>query len=381
MRSFFYKEVIPPDMERRNYLLRKIAYVKKNTTHAVKGTQNLLKMLRNELKKTDGKILYFRKQKGFKIPIGNETTSKKYFLLSKDNNFLTEPIREFRDQNKKTEKIEYKSRPLRTLGMSLQYRTKGGVMQNPNFFGGELQKVRRKRVLAPKVPSSKDVDPYIGLELEYASTLSIEQVTDLIIDHKLYNDVRIMRDGSIRTNEIYQHQVEFCILTKWSDLSKTLQRLKPIIFDKPQYFSPNSSCGLHVHLDMRHDSPKRVFKNLVSMQSVLFSLVAEHRRDNRYCVPVTTMDFDEVYADDDDAHYDAISKYAYNKHETIEVRIHQSTLSLTKIERWVTLLKRIADYKGAGLAIGTFDSELKLLKEKIKIELELVKYIEEREAL
>lgn len=380
MRPFFQREVIPPDTERRNYLLKKLAFLKKKVK-PVKGTQNIIKILRRQLKATEGRISYYRHDKGLKIHVGDDTTSKKKFLLSKDHGFLGDVKRKFRSENSSVLEVEFKDRYIDSLDMFLKYRTIGGVMEKPDYFRSEVKRINRRKVSAAKYPTDGDVDPYIGIELEYASSLTIDEVVDMIVEHKLHNDVRVMTDRSIRVNSVYPYQVEFCILTKWTGLKSILERLKPIIFDKPQYFSPNTSCGFHVHLDVRHDSPKRVFKNLTSMQSVLFNLAAEHRRGNTYCVPLTTTEFDEVDADAETAHYHAISKYSYYKHHTIEVRIHQSTLSLTQVEKWVTLLKRIADYKGQDMKLGTFESEFKILKEKVKIEPELVKYIEERKVL
>ncbi len=373
MRSFFFREVIPPNVERRNYLLRKLALIRKD-----KNAKELKHKLRRELLATHGKVVYYRVNKGLKIKVGEEYTTKKAFLLSKDNRFLEDKMQMFRKQFTKQPKVVAKDRYIEHLDMFVRYNTIGGVMEKPDWMRQEARKLHKKKVTTYKSPLNGDKNPYIGIELEYASKLTIDEIGDKLIDHKLHDEVKVMRDGSIRTNDLYPNQIEFCILTKWSDLHKTLERLRPVIFDKPQHFLANPTCGLHVHIDVRHDDPKRVFRNLTSMQSVLFNLAAEHRRGNTYCRPLTTTNFDEVDADDDDAHYDAISKYSYFKHSTIEVRIHQSTLSLTAIEKWITLLKRIADYKGNGMKLGTFDSEFKILKENVQIEQDLVKYIEER---
>lgn len=375
MRRFFYREIVPPNVEQRNYLLKKLAFLKKHVKPA-KGTQNLIKMIRRQLRVTDGKTLYYRNNKGLKIYVGDENTRKKNFLLAKDARFLEPSVKQYRSKISDL-RIAHKEKYIDDLDMNIRYQTVGGVMMKSDMLTNEMKRIKRKKVSVAKYPSSDD--PYIGIELEYASTLDLNEVSEKIVEHRLHNDVRVVTDGSIKVNEIYKHKIEFCILTKWSGLKEMLERLRPIIFDKPQHFLVNPSCGLHVHLDVRNANYKRVYKNLTSMQSVLFSLAAEHRRKNKYCVPVNTTDFDEVDEEEDDAHYHAISKYSFFKHNTIEVRIHQSTLSLPAIEKWITLLKRIADYAPGDLKLGSFDSELKLLKEKVKIEPELIKYIEERE--
>ncbi len=376
MRSFYYKETIEPDIKRRNYLLRKLAYLKSHVKSDKKG-QELIKTLRRQLKATDGKTLYYRCNKGLKVLIGNDTTPKKNFLIAKDPRYLQTVISKLRAQNKIEPRIVYRERYVASIDKVFYYKMVGGVMATPGYFNSELKKVQKHKVKSIKRPRKEDTNPYIGIELEYATNLSLDDIAEKLIEAKLHESVRMMHDGSIRCNEIYPNPIEFCILTKWSDLKSILDRLKPIIFDKPQNFCPNLSCGFHVHLDVRHDNPQRVFKNLTSMQSVLFNLAADHRRDNKYCQPQPTSNWHEVDEEAEDAHYAAVSKFSYYKHNTIEVRIHESTLNLNKIEKWITLLKRIADYKGDGMKLGTFDSELKVLKEKVKIEPELVKYIEE----
>lgn len=374
MRRFFYRETIEPDIKRRNYLLKKLAYLKKYVK-PVKAKQNFITTLRRELKNTDGKVIYYRYNKGLKTPVGNGSTPKKYFLLYKDNRFLESMVSCFR-RNKINMKLEYKEQYIDNLNMNIKYNTVGGVFTERNTIFAKSGLLKRKKVSIAKVPLSPD--PYIGIELEYASSLTLEEVTEKIIENKLYNDVRVVHDGSIRINEVYKHKIEFCILTKWTELKSTLEKLKPIIFDKPQHFSPNESCGLHIHLDARFRNHKQIYKNLICMQSVLFNLAAEYRRENRFCVPIKTIEWDDIDEYREDSHYHAISKSSYFKHHTIEVRIHQSTLSLTQIEKWITLLKRIADYENGDLTLGTFESEFALLKDKVKIEPDLIKYIEER---
>ena len=376
MRSFYYREVIPPDVKRRNYLLKKLAYLKSRFKSSKKG-QELIRTLRRQLKATDGKTLYYRCNKGIKMLIGTETTTKKNFLISKDPRYLQTVMAKLRAAKNKEPRIVYKERYVEALDMVFRYKTVGGVMSTPGYFNSELKKVQRRKVNSPKFPITGDKNPYIGIELEYTTNLTHDQIAEKLIEAKLHESVRLMNDRSIRCTDIYPHAVEFCILTKWLDLKTILERLKPIIFDKPQNFCPNASCGFHVHLDVRNETPQRVFKNLTSMQSVLFNLAAEHRRENKYCRPLTTTDWDDVDEEAEHAHWDAISKSSYYKHNTIEVRIHESTLNLTRIEKWITLLKRIADYKGDGMKLGTFDSEFKTLKEKVKIEPELIQYIEE----
>jgi hypothetical protein len=378
MRSYFLKKIIQVDTTRRNYLLRKLTFLRKRPHYDAKQGE-LIRLIRKKLKGMNGKIYYYRVNKGCEIFMGDETSPKRSFLLFKDNRIVSQDIRKFRSDNRAPIRWETKQKHVSDINSIISFRTVGGVSQTANYFHLKAKDNNRKRVVLAKLP--KDNDPYIGIELEYASSLDISQVVDKIVEHKLQNKVRVVRDSSIRCNSVYENQIEFCILTKWSELNDTLLNLKSLIFDKPQYFSPNSSCGLHVHLDMRHDDPRRVFRNLACMQGLLFSLAAEHRRENTYCLPVHTTDFDAMDEEDPDAHYSAISKHSFIKHKTIEVRIHESTLDLNVIQKWITLLKRIADYRGSSLSTGSYETELKNLIEKIAVEPEIITYIQGRKGL
>ena len=377
MKSSYYKEVIPPNMQLRAYILKKLSSLKK--MKQIEGTKGIVTKLRRALKSTEGQVRYYRVHKGIKMFIGTDKTSKKHFLL-KDDLYFQKIIQERRLEYKAKLIVIKKRRVLKSGDHAIFYNTIGGVMENAEFFKKEIRTIKRKKVQYSKTPKTND--PYIGIELEFASSLNINQVTDMVVDLNLQDMVKVIRDGSINVNPIYPFQIEFCILTKYSELNKTLLALKPLIFDRPQTFQPNTSCGLHVHLDMRHDDCHRVFKNLVSMQTILFQMANENRRENMYCLPVPTDDFNEMDPDDDNAHYYAISAASYYKHTTIEVRIHHSTLDLTQIEKWINLLKRIADYKAKpDLEFGTIDSEIIQLKDKVKLEPELMQYVEGRKLL
>jgi hypothetical protein len=120
---------------------------------------------------------------------------------------------------------------------------------------------------------------------------------------------------------------------------------------------------------------KKTFANLVSMQSLLFALADDRRRENQYCQPVHTTDFDKV---DSESHYAAISRFSYHKHKTIEVRIHESTTNLDVVEKWMRLLKTIGDYRGPDLKLGTANSEYNQLVDQIKPAPDIIEYVSKK---
>ncbi len=362
--SGFHRKVTLPDLEKRNVILRKLASLKGKPN--LQDVKHQLKLL---LLETNGSIIYSYRYKNTFYTIAEGGIPKKYLLNFKKSEQLREIIRHTRYlQN--LPKLETRSKYIHHDAHRVIYNKKGGVLIQQGFFSSMFKTLKRDLVFRYKTPKTND--SYIGLEIELTSKLSREQVADKLIDMKLENHVRIMSDGSIRITDMnFLHPMEFCILMKFSEIEDVLTRFSKVLADN---FLANETCGLHVHLDAREVDYKRMFANLTSMQSVLYSIVEEHRRENGYCRPVRTNNFD--LANDND-HYAAISRYSFHKHSTIEVRVHHSTTDMNVVKKWITLLKRIADYRGESLSMGTFESEFTQLKEKVKVDEDVVQYIQE----
>lgn len=362
--SGFHKKTVLPNLEKRNILLRKLASLR-----GMQNVQEVKRELKLRLLQTNGSVLYYYKYKGLMLLAGTDGIPKKYLLRVKDRENLQAHLKRLRSQR------NYKHTTVRSSYIKegrhrVNYYKLGGVLINPGYFSTMAKTIRRDKVFTYKTPNSDD--SYIGLEIELTSKFSREEVADKLIEMKLENNVRIMGDGSIRITDVnYLHAMEFCILMKFSEMEDVLTKFSQVLGNN---FLANESCGLHVHLDARKADYKRMFANLTSMQSVLYSIVEEHRRENNYCHPVRTTNFD--LANDND-HYASISRYSFHKHNTIEVRVHHSTTNMNVVKKWITLLKRIADYQGEPLSMGTFESEFTQLKENVKIEPEIVQYIQE----
>jgi len=132
----------------------------------------------------------------------------------------------------------------------------------------------------------------------------------------------------------------------------------------------NSTCGLHVHIDMRGATPEEIqkrFINLVRSQKFLQSLVMENRRTNRYCEPIRrAMQYGEMRN-----RYFAINTTALSRHGTIEIRLHHATLEAHEIINWIKLLLKIVD----GPAIKRTPKDLDHLAERLQLPAELKAYI------
>lgn len=361
--GFFERVVVPPNDERRRVILTKLARMR-GVPHAREAKGDL----RNELMSCNGHTQYFYTYKGIRIALGSDFLPKKHFLIAKSKTVLQPIISKIRKQAKTKTKVVTRSKIIQRWGKRFNYDVVGGVLQRPNVFGEKVREFKKIAVGSYKAPNTKDY--YIGLEMELTSKISEQEVIDRIVDMGLHDKVRVMRDGSLRvTDSKYPYTMEFCILIRFSELEQTLKQFEKVLKDD---FLANTTCGLHVHLDMRTGDYKRSFSNLVSMQSLLYGLAEDHRRNNRYCAPVQTDDFDQS---DTNHHHAGISSFSFYKHKTIEIRIHHGTTNLQNVSNWIKLLKKIADYRGEPLKLSTYEKELEQLQNKIKAEPELIDYV------
>lgn len=108
-----------------------------------------------------------------------------------------------------------------------------------------------------------------------------------------------------------------------------------------------SSCGLHVHLDMRHRDPLSCYKALLDKQEMLFSMCAASRQRNTYCPrnsPYVTGGSVISWSGADlpyTSKHSAIYTGAYGNHKTLEVRMHEAVLDAEVLTNWVTTLHDI----------------------------------------
>jgi len=365
MKARFFRKIQKPDLEKRSKLLQALCQAK-----LYPDLKDVRAHLRRELLKTNGYTAYFFYYKGLTIFLGYESSPKKYLMAGIDWNARLQDLKKMRAVNKVTG-----SKAILRHGFhqEVYVNTVAGMPTENNIYLKAAKVIRTSKAFNFKRPET--TDRYVGIELEYASNIDINIVAEILAEKKLHNVVRVMRDGSIEVNSEYPHQIEICILSTIENLETTLINLKDLI---ENHFQANASCGFHVHLDARSGNVKQMFYNLVCMQNVLFKLASENRQDNRYCVPLSTPNFDEVDILRGSAHYDAISKFSFNKHKTIEVRIHESTKDLTTILKWVNLLTKIANYNGdIPLTFGSLYNSIKQI-DNLNLAPDMLQYIREK---
>jgi hypothetical protein len=186
------------------------------------------------------------------------------------------------------------------------------------------------RTAKPMKPKSKIRMNYVGIEVECFTRNDWFDLTEKLIQLDLHKMVQLVDDGSIEPD--FGDPLEMRILVPEKKLSETLKKLNKL-FVKNE-FGINWSCGLHIHLDMRNRDVEKCYNKLLKCQDVLFGMVDRERWGSEYC---------EYAIPKLNAHsrYVAINKTAYQTHKTIEVRLHQATLDMKRIEQWIQLLLKV----------------------------------------
>ena len=166
----------------------------------------------------------------------------------------------------------------------------------------------------PLNPDSFKYDRALGIEIEcYGKELGT----------KLPVWCREKGDGSLNAGGI-----EFVALVKRSELEHRLYKLCDLI----KGYKVDKACGLHVHLDFRGKTISEIKVIARKLNAWLYALrefVPASRRGNQYC------DFGISIRD----RYKAVNVCAFNKHSTIEIRLHSGTTDYTKIISWIRLLE------------------------------------------
>jgi hypothetical protein len=176
----------------------------------------------------------------------------------------------------------------------------------------------------------------------------------------------VKQDGSLNSED--GAPVEVTLLFNSKHGTEPLKRLCEVLADMECFV--NSTCGLHVHLDVRHlgiDKRKvmDVARRLGRALPVLLKMQPKSRRNNSYCRPdVSSIDGDRYYA---------VNATAWQKFKTIEVRLHAGSVSYSKIANWISLLKHIA----AKPNLATLHN-LELFIDKLELPDSLIEYVESR---
>lgn len=275
---------------------------------------------------------YTIRQNGF--PVEQKPSSQRKWILSR----LKEKISEKRMSLKST--FLY-----RKLLKGHTYHLTAGVHTEPNTFLIIKNNYKINRLRETKSPCLEE--NYIGLEIEFFAPNNQTFLEKLIIDYDLWNNAEIKYDSSIEWEDydLEYHVEEYTgyevtLLCKEREVFEVIDRMSKVLFKMEAEI--NETCGFHVHFDMRNRNYKRVYRNLCYMQSLLFKMVDESRKENDYCRQVNSSAWEEADLD----HYSAINgKDAFRRHETIEIRMHHATINKNEMTNWVKFLLKVVNHR------------------------------------
>lgn len=214
-----------------------------------------------------------------------------------------------------------------------------------------------------KVPSTKH--KHVGIELELLIPYgSKSRVVEDLLKADLQWNVTVGDDGSIKDLDFvpiagirrsqwddepiiknYRDQwdgIEVRILAEEMEAPGVINKVCEVL--KKHKAKVNKTCGLHVHLDLRHRDFDLVFKNFMAIQGILFKTQPQSRRNNKYCKRLTKAESDPIlrHSVREGRRY-AINRQAFDKYRTLEIRIHEGTVDATEIKLWTAFLIYIAN--------------------------------------
>lgn len=188
-----------------------------------------------------------------------------------------------------------------------------------------------------KYPSTKD--RYVGVEMEIISKMDQNAMASALALAGLEEHVNVTTDGSVQRSEAHPFPHELRILAKEKEFARVIKGVCKVLHGKA---TVNKSCGLHVHLDMRHRDSNVAYANLFASQALLYAMCPKTRLGNNYCKPTTAYTKMETASRSGDRYY-GINASSFERHKTIEIRIHSGSVNAFKIINWIKLLIQIAD--------------------------------------
>jgi hypothetical protein len=224
-------------------------------------------------------------------------------------------------------------------------------------------------------PIGKDV--HLGIEVEcfFPDTMNFEKAMRELAPFKKY--LNIDDDGSIQcTGNKRSSEIKICFPVHQPYI------LKGILDTINKYgASVNSSCGLHVHIDMRQRTVKEVIATAQNLENVMHAfkevLPKSRRRsswarftktpvDTEYCRNPNDFSFDR---------YKAVNLDAYGEHRTIEIRCHSGSTNYIKIWNWCKFLLLLCSVKHLAPT-----KTLKGIYKQVALPVSLKNYLEKRKA-
>lgn len=179
----------------------------------------------------------------------------------------------------------------------------------------------------------------IEFELNFTSKQNHDDFATFIRLNKWSKSVHIKMDGSVHPNVgMINHIPREVVISYKTGDENMVRDICAFLKDKAY---ANSTCGTHVHFDMRGldvGEVRRRGNRLAKAVPALRKLLPSERRDSHYC----SQDINQIpgYGYHTNR-YAFVNLHAYPKHGTIEVRAHAGTIDADKILNWIKLCDTI----------------------------------------
>lgn len=149
------------------------------------------------------------------------------------------------------------------------------------------------------------------------------------LKNKAIKGLHVKSDSSIDPDGRHFAVEIACLTTDFKNLEKLCKALNDL------EAKVNTSCGLHVHLDMRaqdNDILEIIESNLKKSLDVLFKVVPKSRTTSSYCKKQVSTE-----------KYSAFNCGHLRSYGTIECRLHSGSIDFQKIKNWSLVLKSLVD--------------------------------------
>lgn len=220
-----------------------------------------------------------------------------------------------------------------------EYEDRYNFNQVKFFSEEEYKKYIQPVYYKNKTPKSRT--KYLGIEIEFISKVSKVDLCLLLSKKGLSEYVTVSDDGSIDITQDFFNDIEVKILVPQSKYKTIIPKILKVL---KRVGKVNSSCGLHVHIDMRTRNSSMSYTKLVNSLEHLKQKVSPNRVNNEYCKLNLHKNIDD-HITHTSGRYWAINPQSLSKHKTLEVRMKESTLDTKEVLSWIKDLLSIVDKK------------------------------------
>jgi hypothetical protein len=306
-----------------------------------------------------------------------------YFYVDPENSDVLRSVRQYvaacraniiRERRDRRSKQIYRYKTSRGFELAAFLERSGSRFVH-TYKGQFLAAQEAKRAAAifnSKRPTNRS--EYVGVEIECISRATRRELGEQLCFAGLHKYVQLKDDGSIRAQGDYNYTHEIAVCVPLSEFEGVIKRTCEIV---RRSSAVNTSCGLHVHVDMRElvsaEKLHRIFSNFVSCNGVFSRLIPKSRRENKFCKRNRTKNFDASRRSS--SRYWFVNALSWSAHRTLEIRCHSGTIDSDKIINWVKFLLAIKRHDGELKQVRS----IKKLASTLALPFELTRYLQERE--